>query len=203
MKAGRANDAAWRMSGIRRGRAKGDVQGPMRERRKRGWVPSADHGSHLGPLATVTRGGRYPGCGRLGMIPATGRYFSLTGCWRFWATWPSAKALAFVRGQGVVMTMRNTLLEPDKAGWWGALYFSDGLTGRRYRLTTIWASPGIEAVPSQLFARSVHSGRAGIKPSSGRLRIDSCGNHACLKPSYAFATLHPCWGRQPAGRCAC
>ena len=80
---------------------------------------------------------------------------------------------------------------------------SNGLTTRRYRLTTIWAISGIEAVPSQLFARSVRSGRAGIKPSSGRLQINSCGNHACLKPSCAFRTLHPCWGRQPAGRCAC
>jgi hypothetical protein len=69
---------------------------------------------------------------------------------------------------------------------------SNGLTSRRYRLTTIWAIPGIEAVPSRLFARSVHSGRAGIKPFCGRLRINSCGNLACLKPSCALTTLHPC-----------
>ena len=49
---------------------------------------------------------------------------------------------------------------------------SNGLTSRRYRLTTIWAISGIEAVPSRLFARAVRSGRAGIKPSSGRLRIE-------------------------------
>ena len=37
---------------------------------------------------------------------------------------------------------------------------SDGLTGRRYRLTTIWASPGIEAVPSRpLRAPSTLGGR--------------------------------------------
>jgi hypothetical protein len=47
------------------------------------------------------------------------------------------------------------------------LALANGLTRLRYRSTTIRATTGIEAVPSRLFARSVRSGRVGIKLFSG------------------------------------